>query len=85
MKTDSGILRRVFIFQNFVIKIPTFKYEWKYFLQELIANINEREIWKTYQRKELLCPVIFSIRSGLILIMKKAEALTEEQYKKINL
>lgn len=72
-----GITRVVFEFTRFVVKIPNPTYSWKHFLQGLIANIKENGCWKNsrdyYERRELLCPIIWTSWGGWILIMAKAD------------
>lgn len=79
MKIDRiGITRIVLIFNTFVIKLPKLKNGWNMFLRSLLCNIEEGKAWNNAKyngcgREQLLCPVIYYSKSGLILIMKKAD------------
>lgn len=74
---QRGITRIVFVFKNFVVKIPRFTYSWEHFLKGLIANMHEGKTWKyckySKQDRKLLCPVIWHSWGGWILIMKRAD------------
>jgi len=78
---STGITRIVFVFKNFVVKVPNWHYSWLHFLKGLIGNINESKCWKYNSGKcesgksHLLCPVIWCSWGGWILIMKKADIM----------
>lgn len=82
-----GITRIVFIFKNFVIKIPNFRYKHNHFLQGCYANWSEREYTKNFkclpQFYNLIAPSYFCSWFGLIQIQAKCqpklEDLTEEE------
>lgn len=77
----TGITRTVFIFKNFVVKVPALRWSyniWYCFLRGLCANIEESRTWKIFivhepEKALLLCPVIWCSYGGWILIMKKAD------------
>lgn len=74
----NGVTRTVFIFNGFVVKFPTFKHGYKMFLSALLYNIAEGVAWNHATlidngSDKLLCPVIWYSRTGLVLIMKKAD------------
>lgn len=81
MKVSSGVTRLVFIFKNFVIKVPNPRYGWRYVLRGLLGNDRENKTWKynsgQYERglSHLLCPVIWCSWAGLLLLMKRAETV----------
>ena len=74
----KGVTRIVLEFNTFVIKIPNFLY-WDHFLRGLLANIDERDTWKTSTLRiegdlsYLLCPVLWTSWGGWILCMRKAD------------
>lgn len=80
----SGITRIVFLFGNFVIKIPNFTVHHRHFLQGCYANWSERttyKYWKKYNYKELyqlVCPSYFCSWFGLIQIQKRIRVLDRE-------
>ncbi len=80
----NGVTRLVFVFSTFVIKVPKPRH-WRNFLRGLIGNINEGDTWKWNSGKyekgtsHLLCPVIWSMWGGWLLIMKRAEPITTKQ------
>ncbi len=73
----TGITRTVFIFKNFVIKVPKIRYGWYYFLLGLCGNIEEKKTWEAIKDNpdynKLLCPIKWASKSGLIVIMEKAD------------
>lgn len=79
MKIKRGCTRIVFIFEKVVVKIPNFTYHWNNFLKGLISNMTERDIWRwnsgQYEKglSHLLCPVLWSMRGGFLIVMKRAE------------
>jgi len=90
MKISLGVTRIVFVFKSFVVKIPR-PGIWSHFLKGLIGNIHEAQTWKWNSGKYesgksyLLCPVVWAAWGGWILIMKRAEILTEDQFSKENI
>ena len=81
MKLKKGTTRYVILFENFVIKIPSF-YSWKNFLLGIVANLQEVTFWNAFKH-EKLCPIILNI-NGFIIIMPKAKELTFEEFKTFN-
>lgn len=65
-------------------KYPRFNYSWEHFLKGLLHNITELNTWKWNSGKHekgnsyLLCPVIFSLPGGWLIIMKKADMKKHE-------
>lgn len=82
----KGVTRIVFVFRHVVVKIPKFYVQWDHFLKGIIGNIEEGRTWRynsgKYERgtSYLLCPVIWTSWGGWILIMKRAEPLTRDQW-----
>lgn len=80
----QGITRLVFVFRKFVIKIPNFTNCQRHFLQGCIANVIERDTYKSWKgNNNHLAPSYFCSWFGLIQIQAKAEILdrhlTEEE------
>lgn len=73
----TGVTRVVFVFKNFVVKVPNFTYSFENFLRGMLSNIHERNSWrynKTYPDKlELICPIIWASWGGWVLVMKRAD------------
>lgn len=81
IKIKFGTTRTVFLVGKLAIKIPVFS-EWRLFLQGLLANIQERTFSKTGWPE--LCPVLFSIPGGWLVIMKRAEPISFEEFSAFN-
>ena len=77
-----GITREVFIFKDLVFKIPSFR-SYKLFLNGLLANLQESFRWKTTKDKRL-CPVLFSLPFGILVIMPYASPVKKVNYNKFN-
>lgn len=80
----KGITRIVFIFNNFVIKIPNFRYCMSHFLQGCYANWSERDYYKRHidvdyenNMVEYVAPSYFCSWFGLIQIQAKCEPMLE--------
>ena len=74
MTTDQGCHRFVIMFDKVVIKLPNPLYCTKWFVKGLKGNIQEARLSKTGNKN--LCPVLFYLPLGLLLVMKKASSLT---------
>lgn len=90
-KINLGYTRVVFLYKNYAIKIPNYRYGWATFLQGLLANINESTTWKSNTgvleqgRSHLLCPVLWCSWGGWILVMRKVDiVITDEMGKHID-
>lgn len=87
----KGVTRIVIVLKTVVIKIPNFTYQWDHFLKGIIGNIHESKTWKYNSGKlesgssHLLCPVLWCSWGGWILIMKKADLLTIEQWDNLSI
>ena len=77
-KCLKGATRTVFLVGKFAFKIPRM-YSWKGFLQGLIANIQER-LWSK-AKHEKLCPVLFGLPGGFLVVMPRTTKLTVRQFK----
>jgi hypothetical protein len=72
VKVELGATRRVFVFKNFVIKIPNTQ-EYRLFLHGLLANLQEK-LWSSIDRPDL-AKVKFCDKLGLFLIMERAKVI----------
>lgn len=71
-----GHSRDVILFGSWAIKIPKTAYGWKGFVKGLLCNMNEVTWWRLTEERRL-CPVRFSLPGGLLLVMDRAEPLSE--------
>ena len=66
----SGGTRWVLLTRKYAIKFPI-PTTWKHFVQGMLSNLTEGQ-WKDYNNK-FLCPIKYSNRFGLVLIMHRAK------------
>ena len=76
-----GTTRTVILIRRWAIKIPVFR-EWRLFLSGLLANMQERRFAAAGWPE--LCPVVFALPGGWLLVMRRAEPLTREQFFALN-
>lgn len=74
---NYGATRAVFLTKRYVFKIP-FAPSWKHLLLGLVANMQEVDFSAAGWPE--LCPVVWSIPGGLLVVMRRAQPLTEEQW-----
>lgn len=74
----QGITREVFLTRRYAIKIPKLIYGWHKFLCGLLANMQEAAFGTTNWPE--LCPVVFSIPGGWLLVMLRVEMLTDAEW-----
>jgi hypothetical protein len=67
----------VFLVGPFAVKVPSF-YSWQTFLWGLLSNLQERTFSQTAWPE--LCPVLFSLPGGWLVIMRRAEPLSEATF-----
>lgn len=72
MRFDFGITRTVLLFGGYAVKVPQHRYGWRKFLQGLLANDQEAMWWRE-TRDERLCPVLWSLPLGLMLVQRRVE------------
>jgi len=75
----NGVTREVLLTRRYAIKLPKLTSGWSFFLRGLLANMQERRCGALKWPE--LCPVVFSLPGGWIVIMRRAEPLAEEQWK----
>lgn len=77
-----GSTRTVFLLGALAIKLPSVV-EWRLFLLGLLANMQERKFSRTGWPE--LCPVLFSLPGGWLLVMRRARELTREEFDSLDL
>ena len=81
LDTALGATRAVLLIGGVAIKVPRLK-SWRTFLNGLLANMQEREFSRTLWPE--LCPVLFSLPGGWLVVMKRAVPLTDAEWSDIN-
>ena len=79
----NGCTRVVLLTKNYAFKFPNFFNGWSLFLQGLLANMQEAGWSRLLYKKENsmgLCPVVFNLGGGFLIVMKKLETLTLEEW-----
>ena len=71
----TGETRVVLITKKYAIKLPRFN-SWKEFVHGMLSNMTEGQ-WKGYDN-EHPCPIAYSNRFGLMVVMHKAEPVEDE-------
>lgn len=74
----QGTTRIVFVFNQFVVKIPNILDGWELFIYGLLANMQESRFGKLAWHD--LCPVLWAFPGGWFIVMPKARMLTREEY-----
>jgi hypothetical protein len=54
------------------------RYGWRLFLQGLLANMQEREFARAKWPE--LCPVLFSLPGGWLVVMRRARVMTDDEF-----
>jgi hypothetical protein len=70
----NGATRWVLLAGPYAIKFPSLE-SWKCFLNGLLANMQERMWWKYIHYRPALCPVLFSIPGGFLVVMPRCRVL----------
>jgi hypothetical protein len=78
----KGVTRLVFVFDNFVIKIPNFSVQHSHFLAGCYANFKERCYWKSWKGypplQDRVVPTLFCSCFGLFQIQARAAILNND-------
>jgi len=74
-----GATRTVLLIHRWAVKIPSC-IEWRLFLQGLLANMQERKFAGTEWPE--FCPVIFGVPGGWLLVMRRAQPLTDDEWER---
>lgn len=83
MKTEYGCTRWVFLVGKYAVKIPQIKYTWRHFLQGLLCNMQEVLFYST--KDERLCPILWHIPGGWMVVMKRCKPLTDTEFNNIDM
>lgn len=75
----SGTTRIVILTKNHAVKIPNFTYSYNNFIRGILAN-NQERYWWHQTHWSTLCPVVFSMWGGLLIIMPRTQPLTQQQF-----
>ncbi len=73
----NGSTRWVLLIGRFAVKIPSL-HSWKRFLNGLLANLQEVEFWGCKEMRPKLCPVLFYIPLGFLVVMPRVRILVDE-------
>lgn len=71
----SGSTRWVILTRRYAIKFPI-PTTWKRFVQGMLSNLTEGQ-WKGYQNK-FLCPIKYSNKFGLVVVMTRARPVNHK-------
>jgi len=82
MEIRYGATRTVLLTRKYAIKVPSC-HTWRSFLTGLLANLQER-VFATLQ-DDRLCPVVFSLPGGLLVVMPRVTELTEYDWEELGL
>ncbi|WP_085033923.1 hypothetical protein [Ensifer aridi] len=74
----KGTTRIVFLIGLVAIKVPNFLNGWKLFLCGLLANMQERQFGAAGW--DGLCPVLWSLPGGWVVVMRRARVMTPEEF-----
>ncbi len=74
----EGCTRIVLLTSKWAIKIPNFLDGWKLFLTGLLCNMQERQFGQ--MKWPELCPVVFSLPGGWLVVMTKVREITDEEF-----
>jgi hypothetical protein len=77
-----GTTRPVWCVGNWAIKFPNFLNGWPHGLRGLLGNLQEAEFSSTGW--DSLCPVLWSLPGGLLLVMRRARELTWDERRHID-
>lgn len=75
---NRGVTRHVILTQKYAIKIPRLNYGWKLFLRGLQGNMQEDEFSEI--RDKRLCPVLWSIPGGWLIVMPKCTPICDYDF-----
>lgn len=73
----GGLSREVICVGRWAFKIPKLTRSWRQFLIGLLANMQERDLSKRGWPE--LCPVVFALPGGWLVVMQRATPLSDEQ------
>lgn len=78
LSSDRGCTRLVLLLGPWAIKVPNFLYGWRAFLNGLMGNMQEVTLsgcgWPE------LCPVLWRVLGGFLIVMRRARILTDGEF-----
>jgi hypothetical protein len=77
-----GVTRTVLLIGPWAFKFPSMV-EWRLFLLGLLANMQERTFSRVGWPE--LCPVLWSLPGGWLVVMRRARELTREEFDQLDL
>lgn len=72
-----GCTRTVWLIGQYAFKFPAMS-EWRLFLLGLLANMQERVFSRAGWPE--LCPVLWSLPGGWLVVMRRARLMTDEEF-----
>ncbi len=72
-----GVMRIVLLVGPYAIKFPSPRYGWVMFLRGLLSDMSETRQGKPACRCYYLCPVLFSVPGGWMIVMRRAQPLPD--------
>jgi hypothetical protein len=73
----TGVSRDVLCIGGWALKFPKLARGWRQFLIGLLSNMQERDLSKRGWPK--LCPVVFALPGGWLVVMRRASPFSDEQ------
>jgi hypothetical protein len=73
----TGVSRDVLCIGGLALKFPKLTRGWRQFLIGLLSNMQERDLSKRGWPE--LCPVVFALPGGWLVVMRRASPLSDEQ------
>lgn len=77
-----GVTREVILTRRYAIKVPRLSFGWRNFLHGLLGNMQEAAFSAAGWPE--LCPVEFSIPGGWLLVMRRAEPLSDADWERFD-
>ncbi len=73
-----GLTREVILTRRYAIKLPKLSRGWKLFRHGLRSNAQERDFARRGWKE--LCPVVFALPGGWLIVMRRARPLTDAEW-----
>lgn len=77
-----GVTRHVVLVGPWAIKLPRLNHGWKGFLVGLMCNMQEAEFWTLNDPR--LCPVLWSVAGGWLVVMRRARVMTQAEFSRLD-
>lgn len=82
LKRERGVTRRVYLIGHLAFKFPITE-TWQQFLLGLLANMQEVKFGRTSWPE--LCPIVFFIPGGWLVVMRRARELTQAEFDSLDI